>query len=318
MAGQGDDDIFKDAVRALPRLSILFAALALGSPLAAAAQSSIDADRLWRDLEVLAHDSMQGRRVGTEGSRMARVHLVERLAELGLEPVLDTFTVERGGDTRTGVNVRATVRGTEHPERYLVLTAHYDHLGVRGGEVYNGTDDNASGSAGVLALAGRLVERPPRHSVVLALLDAEEGDLDGARHLVASFPVPLDRVLVNLNLDMIARSRGELWVSGTYPYPALRPLVEAAEVVPPVFLRFGHDTPEDTGADNWVVASDHAAFHREGVPFLYFGVADHPGYHDPTDDIEHIDPAFYVAAVETVAHVFDVLDRSLEGRRPGG
>lgn len=303
-------------------LALLLGASACASAPAAAqpdvAQPAVDGDRMWRDLGVLAHDSMQGRRVGTEGAARARSHIVARLAALGLAPVQDSFPVERGEESVTGVNVRAVVTGTEHPDRYLVLTAHYDHLGVRDGEIYNGTDDNASGTAAVLALARGLVERPPRHSVVLALLDAEEGGLDGARHLVANFPVPLDRVLLNLNLDMVSRSEGELWVSGTHQYPALRPLVEGAEPVPPVFLRFGHDTPEDTGADNWVFASDHAAFHREGIPFLYFGVADHPGYHDPGDDIEHIDRAFYVAAAQTVARVFEVVDGALEGSRPGG
>lgn len=300
--------------RALP-LPLLLAAVCAAAP--ACAQPAIDADRLWRDLGALAADSMRGRMVGTEGSAMARAYIVERLAELGLDPVLDTFTVERDERSVPGVNVRVTIPGTEHPDRYLAITAHYDHLGVRGGEIYNGTDDNASGTAAVLALARRLVAHPPRHSVVLALLDAEEGGLAGARHLVANFPVPLEQVLLNLNLDMVSRSEGELWVSGTHQYPALRPLVESAETRPPVFLRFGHDTPADTGADNWVFASDHAAFHREGIPFLYFGVADHPGYHDPGDDLEHIDPAFYAAAVTTIAHVFDVMDGSLDGTRVG-
>lgn len=247
---------------------------------------------------------------------MARDYIVARLEEIGLDPVGDAFPLDR--ERGEGMNVLATVRGTEHPERYLVLTAHFDHLGVRDGEIYNGADDNTSGTAGLLALADRIAAEPLRHSVIFAFLDAEEGGLQGARHLVASPPVPLDRVLLNLNLDMVGHSEGELWVVGTTQYPFLRPVVETVTPLGPVFLSYGHDTPEDRGADNWVMASDHAAFHREGIPFLYFGVSDHPDYHQPTDEVATLGREFYPAAVATIGRIVDAFDRALDGARPTG
>jgi Zn-dependent M28 family amino/carboxypeptidase len=237
-----------------------------------------------------------------------------------MRPVQDTFPVLRRGaaDTLTGVNVQVTVPGFLFPDRWIVLTAHYDHVGVRDGQVFNGADDNASGTAALLALAEYFRRHPPRHSLLLAFLDAEERGLQGARHLVAeSLPGPEEAILVNVNLDMVGHSDGELWVTGTTPYPALRPLVEVVDPAPPAYLVFGHDTEQDTGADNWINASDHAAFHRRGIPFLYFGVADHPDYHRPTDDTETLNPAFLTAATETVLRVVEQLDTVLGGARPG-
>lgn len=297
---------------ALPTALVLLA-LAAGS---AQAQVQVDPERLLGDLHVLAHDSMQGRAPGTEGSRMARSHIRQRLEAMGLDVAADTFEIRRRDQVLEGVNLRVLIRGSEWPDRYLALTAHYDHVGVRDGVVYNGADDNASGTSALLALVQDLVRAPPRHSILVAFLDAEEGGLRGARHLVANPPVPLDRVLVNVNLDMVGHSERELWAVGTTQYPALRPLVEAVTPAPPVDLRFGHDTEADRGADNWVTASDHAAFHEVGIPFLYFGVADHEDYHRPSDDAHTIDATFFPAATRTIGLVVRALDDALRGLRP--
>lgn len=299
-----------------PVLLLAFVALQGAVAVRASAQA-VATDALLDDVRVLAADSMAGRAVGSEGGRMARDHIVARLRQMGYSPALDTFAVSRRDGEVEGVNVRVEVAGTEVLDRYVVVTAHYDHLGVRNGEVFNGADDNASGTAGLLALAADLRADAPRHAFVLVFTDAEEGGLQGARHFVAAPPVPLDAVILNVNLDMVAHSDAELWVSGTHPWPALRPLVEGVEPVAPVTLRFGHDTPDDAGADNWIMASDHGPFHEAGVPFLYFGVADHPDYHRATDDVETIDPVFYRAAVQTIGRVLRAADEALERQRPG-
>lgn len=270
-----------------------------------------------RDLSVLADDSMAGRAVGTEGNRRARDYIVAELRAVGLEPALDTFTVERRGETLTGVNIRVSFPGTAHPDRYIMALAHYDHVGVRDGEIYNGADDNASGTAGLLMLAREWAQRPPYHTITALFTDAEEGGLRGARHFVAEPPFPIDEIVLAVNMDMVGQSSADLWVAGTWPWPSLRPLVERVEPMPPVVLHFGHDTPDDRGGDNWTMASDHGPFHQAGVPFLYFGVEDHPHYHRPTDEVGTIDPVFHHAAVETVRRVIAEADASLGGQRSG-
>lgn len=296
-------------------LTAVVGCLALARPSAGQTTAATD---LMQDLSVLAADSMAGRAAGSEGGRMAREYLLDRLAGLGLPAVQDTFDVRRSSGTVEGVNVRVAFDGTAHPERAIVVTAHYDHLGTRDGEVFNGADDNASGTVGLLALAEWLEANPPRHDVHLVFTDAEEGGLQGARAFVADPPVALDAIVFNLNLDMISHSDGDLWVAGTYPWPALAPIVEAVDAVSPVELRFGHDTPADQGADNWVMASDHGPFHQAGIPFLYFGVADHPDYHQSSDDVDTVNPDFFRAAVETIRRVLVSADRTLAGERVTG
>jgi len=289
----------------------------LAAPEAVFAQRNgdeVDAASLMRDLSVLAHDSMAGRFVGSDESHAARAWIVHRLRQMEVAVDSQVFEVERRGEARQGVNVYALLPGSEPAAGPpFVVSAHYDHVGVRDGRIYNGADDNASGTAALLAFAEALTARPLQRTVVLAFFDAEEGGLSGARAFVEAAGERIrEEVALNLNLDMVSRSDEELWVAGTWQNPALRPIVEAVEPADGVALRFGHDGPEWTGSDNWSGASDHAPFNRAGVPFLYFGVEDHPDYHRPTDDVERVDSAWYRASVETILRVTRALDAATE------
>jgi hypothetical protein len=283
------------------------------------ARDRVDGAALLELQRGLAHDSMEGRRTGTPGNERARRVLTQAFDDAGFGTLGDrrahpfSFTPRGGGEAMEGLNLIGVVPGTVHPERYLVVTAHYDHLGMRDGEIYNGADDNASGTAALLALGRWLLEHRPRHTVVLAALDAEEMGLQGARAFVAAPPVPLDRVLMNVNLDMVSRSEaGELYAAGTYHYPFLAPFVTEAAQRSRIELLAGHDRPDLPPGDDWTLASDHGPFHQAGIPFLYFGVEDHPGYHNPMDIFEDITPDFYVEAIETILDVLLLVDRSGE------
>lgn len=297
------------------------------TPTLGASDIRIDAARLHADLRVLAHDSMEGRRVGTPGGARARAFLVERLAEIGVEPFLEsptegtrgfgmTFTAVIGEDNAPveGVNLVGRIRGTAGDGPVIVVGAHYDHLGIRNGDIYNGADDNASGTSGVLAIAEHLMANRPRHTVILILFDGEEGGLRGARAFVGSPAVPLADIGLMINLDMVGRNdAGELYAVGTYHRPSLIPLVDGVAASAPVTLLKGHDSPDLPRGDDWTMASDHGPFHQAGVPFLYFGVEDHEDYHRPTDTAERIQPAFHAAAVETVLRVLEAADQELAG-----
>jgi Zn-dependent M28 family amino/carboxypeptidase len=265
----------------------------------------IDGNRLLNDLSILAHDSMEGRGTGTPGGARARAFLIEEFDSRGLSLVDGHRTLEfalapDAGGTR-GVNVVGLVEGTERPDRFIVVSAHYDHLGIRAGEIFNGADDNASGTAALLALADHFVKAPPRHSLLFVAFDAEESGLRGARAFVADPPIPLASIGLNVNLDMVSRSEaGELYAAGTFHYPFLRPMVEEVAAGSRIHLLMGHDAPNLPAGDDWTLLSDHGPFHQAGIPFLYFGVEDHPGYHDASDTFDRITPEFYIDAVETI------------------
>jgi len=287
---------------------------------AAPRSNVLDAKQLLADARTLSADEMQGREVGTEGGRRARAYVVARFKEAGLKPFgasyLQTFqfSSRRTAGTREGANVVGYVRGTARPDRYVVLSAHYDHVGVRDGQIYNGADDNASGVAGLLAAAAHFVRKPPKHSIIFVAFDAEETGMNGSRSFVARPPVDLKQIVLNVNLDMIGRNdKGELYAAGANLYPQLRPLVERVAAGARVKLLQGHDDPK-SGPNDWTFQSDHGAFHQARIPFLYFGVEDHRDYHKPTDDFENLSPDFFVRAAETVLAAVELLDAELPER----
>lgn len=303
-------------------LALVAAALAAFVPCASAQRvvpppPAIDSASLWNTLGALSADSMEGRRMGTRGSAAARALLVRRLAGAGLVPLapgyVRSFEVKmRDTSVHEGVNVLAMVRGAD-TSRVIVVSAHYDHLGVREGQVFHGADDNASGTAAVLALAESYARQAPRHSMIFAFFDGEESGLRGARAFVAAPPLPLARIAADVNLDMVARlDKNEIYAAGASPYPFFKPLLEATAAVSPVKLILGHDTDARGPRENWIQQSDQGAFHAAGVPFVYFGVEDHPDYHRPTDDFAKVNAARYVGAVRTIAEFVRRLDQSLD------
>lgn len=311
-------------IRALP-LALLLLTSACAVPTVETPQVEVPApateSQLIADLRILSADDMQGRDTGAPGGERARAYIVSRLEAMGVEPStmgrLQPFEAQgrtrEGPRTFNGTNVLGLIRGTRVGDRYIVVTAHYDHVGVNDGQTYNGADDNASGVATMLELARRLKAEAPEHSVIFVAFDGEERGLLGAKHFVEAPPVPLSSIALNMNFDMTARAEtdGKLWVTGTYQHPKFRPLLETVQPRGPVSLAFGKDTPQDTGANNWVEASDHGAFYRAGVPFLYLGVDYHPDYHKPTDDFEKVTPEVFTAATEVAIASFRALDRSL-------
>ena len=292
-----------------------------GAP-ASAALPSADHVQLLEDVRILSADDMEGRDTGAPGGERARAYIVSRLEALGvaapgmgrLQPFEARGRTREGIKTFNGTNIIGVIPGTRVGGRYIVVTAHYDHVGVNDGQVFNGADDNASGVATMLALAAELKRRPPEHSVLFVALDGEERGLLGATHFVEVPPVPLESISLNLNFDMTARAEtdGKLWVTGTWQNPTLRPILEPIPADGAVALAFGKDTPQDTGEDNWVEASDHAAFYRAQVPFLYLGVNYHPDYHRPTDDFERITPSVFISATALSIASFHALDRALD------
>jgi Zn-dependent M28 family amino/carboxypeptidase len=281
----------------------------------------INAEQLLEDVRILSADAMEGRGTGTPGSAMARAFIKKRFGDAGLLPLgasyESAFPLEDGKGENAiknepaGVNLVGYLLGKSHPARFIVVTAHYDHMGVANGQIYNGADDNASGVAALLALAAHFKREQPANSIIFAALDAEEIGLVGARALVAQLKAEKRDLVLNVNLDMVSHSdRGELYASGSYHTPALRPLLERVAARAPVKLLIGHDRPEQ-GHDDWTKQSDQYAFHRAGIPFVYFGVEDHKDYHKPSDDFETITKDFFVGSAETILDAVKTFDADL-------
>jgi Zn-dependent M28 family amino/carboxypeptidase len=199
------------------------------------------------------------------------------------------------------------IRGTKFPKKYIVISAHYDHEGIKMGKIYNGADDNASGLSALFSFAEYFQKNPPEHSVVLAAFDGEELGLQGSKYFVNSNASVFKNISCNLNMDMISRSdKNELFAVGTAYNATLKNMVTTYKSSGNLKLIAGHDGYD--GLENWTYSSDHGNFYKKDIPFLYFGVEDHEDYHEPTDDFENIHPEFYVNAVKTIISIFEKVD----------
>lgn len=274
-----------------------------------------DAGRLIGDVKALSADDMEGRSPQQASIEKARAYVTRRFAESGIKPIGSSleqrFDIKLRGKTEPikGINYVGVIKGKKYAEKYIVVTAHYDHVGNNKGQIYNGADDNASGTAALFAIASYFAKNQPNYSLMFVAFDAEEIGLLGSRHFVTNLPVKKESIVLNVNMDMVSRNdKGELYASGLFHYPQFKKALVSAQKSAKVKLMLGHDDPK-LGRDDWTNQSDHAAFHRETIPFIYFGVEDHPDYHKPTDDFERIQPDFYVRAVETIIDAIRQLDK---------
>jgi len=308
----------------LRRFIVALPVAALGAFVTIAAQPAakvhFTAQELMTSISTLAAPSMEGRRTGTPGNAKARAWIIDQMRSAGLAPLGTAyempFTFERNSAKQQGVNVGGVCRGIGAKDNAaMIITAHYDHLGVRDGATYHGADDNASGVSVLLALARQCRQSPWTHDAVLVAFDAEEQGLQGAKAFVAAPPIAKERIGININMDMVARGdKGELYVAGTHHRPPLKPILQPVAARAPIKLLFGHDS--GGGHEDWTTQSDHGAFHAAGMPFVYFGVEDHPDYHQPTDTADKIDAMFFYRAATTILDAVTALDRSLPVPRP--
>lgn len=283
----------------------------------------IDGNKLLRHLEYLSSDTLEGRKPLSKGSTMAQNYLLMELSSLPLvAPLYPDFIQPFSFEDRRfkkmvvdARNIVAFIPGSTS-KKVIVVTAHYDHVGIgrpdtSGDSIYNGADDNASGTAALLELAAYFSKNRPEHGMLFAALDAEEMGLQGAKALVNDFPYPLEQIVLNVNMDMLSRSEAkEVFVSGTHYYPEFKSILEKIPQGTGSTLRFGHDIP-GTGAEDWTRSSDHGAFFEKKVPYLFFGVEDHVDYHQPSDSFEKIHPEFYKSTVELILKSLLALDHQL-------
>ena len=292
----------------------------------------VDRTQLMDDLRALADPAFEGRRTGEPGGLKARAWLEAQFGAIGLttagsagyrqpfefehRSVRGFFLPGRPFRTtyRDAANLIGRIDGTIGGARALVVSAHYDHLGIRDGITYPGADDNASGVAVLLAVARQLRVAAPRHPVLIVAFDAEELGLRGAEALVGSSLMPVSSVALDVNLDMVARNDdNEIFAAGTYQTPSLKPILDDVRRRSAVKLLFGHDRPmvKAGNVDDWTTQSDHGVFHEAGVPFVYFGVVDHADYHQPTDTADKVNPRFFGDVADMIVEAVVTLDRSL-------
>ena len=276
------------------------------------------------DVAYLASPSLAGRETGTAGRDSAAAYIARQYERLGLAGIFP-HTCQVGPicgpsyfqafrvDHAIGQNIGVIVPGTDSSVRgqYVVIGAHYDHLGrslqsatdrALGPVIRPGADDNASGTAAVLELARRLSARPLRRAVLLLHFDAEELGLVGSRVFVEHSPVPMQSVVLMVNLDMVGRLRNERLIVDASRSPAhLRSVVDSAAAHAGLRVNY---LPRLSGR------SDHASFDAVGVPVVHLFTGYHDDYHKATDVTRRLN----LSGLSRVVDMAEAIVRDAEDR----
>jgi Zn-dependent M28 family amino/carboxypeptidase len=254
--------------------------------------SSIELDTHY---QYLSSKLLNGRKYNTKGSLLAQDYLVEQLQQSNIEPFngkfRHSFQHEKTIKTIQGTNIVGLLPSRTHSLNYIVLTAHYDHLGTG----HLGADDNASGTAALLAIAKQLSKKVLNSNIVFLFTDAEEAGLLGAKAFASENPTLMENTLLNVNLDMLAGSRYSrklhyvsYGINKILSKEELQILKHLRKQQPlPIYKGFKRASGVLNEQVTWKTASDHGVFYQRKIPFIYYGVGTHVNYHTRKDTYEN-------------------------------
>lgn len=274
--------------------------------------NTITAANLKKDLYVVASDEMEGRNTGEEGQKKAGKYLISQYEENGIsypkgadgwyQPVPSEF-MQRAFSPKLNdsENIWAYIEGTEKPDEVLVISAHYDHVGMKNGEVYNGADDDGSGTVALLQIAKAFMEAKkaghgPKRSILFLHVTGEEHGLHGSRYYSEHPLFPIANTIADLNVDMIGRRDVEHKDNGNYVYVIGSDRLstdlhnineEANNKYTHLSLDYKYNDRKDP--NQFYFRSDHYNFAKKGIPIIFYFNGVHADYHMPTDTPDKIE-----------------------------
>jgi len=274
----------------------------------------------------LSSDEFEGRKTQTQGAAKSRDYIKQQFQGLGLQPWGADFIVPFEYQTfftqENGANVVATAMATEPTNRWRIIVAHYDHLGMSGSKIYHGADDNASGVAAMLAIAKHWQQQfalqsntLPKVNLMFVATDAEEPGLYGSIALVEQLKTRLPEATFELmlNLDMVSHPGRPyaIYLEGSRNFTQFTQFKPLLNQQNRLCIKLSHPKPvgRSIQSTDWLRASDHYSFHKANIPWLYFGVPTHPQYHTPEDTVATIDITFLAAVTESA---FELLQLNAE------
>ena len=287
-------------------------------------------NKIQEDVAVLADDKLEGRQTGTIGEQEAAAFIADRFSDMGIEakgtdgfyqafsfkpktgPHSEvTFTTMAEDSTVTGTNVVAFINN--NAENTVIIGAHYDHLGYGGegslhkGEkaIHNGADDNASGVAVMLNLAGKLKDTNTANNYLFIAFSGEEMGLLGSNYFVKNPTIDTKAVSYMINMDMVGRLKQDstLAVYGTGTSPIFKQV-----------LNSHNEKFKLIQKESGIGPSDHTSFYLADIPVLHFFTGQHEDYHKPGDDSEKLN----YQGMETIStYIFEVIsDLNDNGKLP--
>ena len=286
---------------------------------------TIKVEDLEKHLIILASDSMEGRETGKKGQKMAADYIMNHFKNIGIPPYkkksyYQKFKVKNGrhmckcDDCDTdflkkmlgknkyikGENVLGFIEGTDLKEELIIITAHYDHLGKHEEKVYNGADDDGSGTVATLEIAEAFMSAKkegngPRRSVLIMPVSGEEKGLLGSKYYTDHPIYPLENTVANLNIDMIGRV-DDWHENGDYVYligadMLSQELHDISEQTNDQYigLELDYTFNAEDDPNRYYYRSDHYNFAKNNIPVIFYFNGVHEDYHKVTDTLEKID-----------------------------
>ena len=269
-----------------------------------------------------ASDEFEGRDTGAPGQKKAVAFLKEQYQRIGIPSAYGTdnyfqeiqkayFNGAAHGDSE---NVLAYIEGSEKPNEILVISAHLDHVGVHDGKIYNGADDDGSGTVALLEIAEAFKKAKdagvgPKRSILFLHVTGEEKGLYGSRFYAENPVFPLENTIANINIDMIGRVDPEHKDNENYIYVigADRLSTELNEEVTrakSMVENFAYDYKYNDRNDPQRIyyRSDHYNFAKNGIPSVFFFSGIHEDYHQPTDTPDKINYPLMTKRTKLIFH----------------
>ena len=270
---------------------------------------SISPEELKEMLYVYASDQFEGRNTGEPGQKKAVEYLKDYYIDQGIPSALeDTYfqTVPEsffraGSGIKASENVVAFIKGSTKPEEYVVISAHLDHVGVRDdGEVFNGADDDGSGTVGVLEIAeafNKAVEAGyrPQRSIVFLHVTGEEKGLYGSRYYAENPIFPIENTVADLNIDMIGRvddahkdNENYVYLIGSDKLSTQLDSISTAVNNKYMNIDLDYTYNDENDPNRFYYRSDHYNFAKQGVPIIFYFNGTHEDYHRVSDTPDKI------------------------------
>lgn len=272
----------------------------------------ITAESLKTNLTIIASDEMEGRDTGSEGQKKAGRYIIDFYKKNGIgfpkgakdyyQPIPAAYlNARRNENLPDSENIWAFIEGSEKPEEIVVISAHYDHVGVIKGQVYNGADDDGSGTVGIMEIAAAFQKAKneghgPKRSILILHVTGEEHGLHGSRYYSENPLFPLANTIADVNIDMIGRRDEFHQDSNNYVYLIgsdylSTDLYKVCEEVNKKnnLLTIDYKYNDKKDPNRFYYRSDHYNFAKNGIPsvFLFNGV--HDDYHQASDEVSKIE-----------------------------
>ena len=272
--------------------------------------NTITPEELKEHLYIFASDEFMGRETGDPGQKLAAEYLKSEYQELDIPSPLggDDYYQEvpssafTRGNVKDTENVLAYIKGSTKPEEVLVISSHYDHVGVDDeGNIFNGADDDGSGTVAILEIAEAFktaVEDGyrPKRSILFLNVTGEEKGLVGSKFYTDNPVFPLANTVANLNIDMIGRIGEGMEDAGDYVYligsdKLSTELHELSEEVNRKYLNLNLDYTfnDENDPNRFYYRSDHYNFAKHDIPIIFYFNGVHEDYHRPTDTPDKIE-----------------------------